>query len=270
MDILVTGHRGRLGRVVLDQLAAAGHCCIGFDRDEGDIRDHRAVAHIARGVSAIVHLAGIADDLSDDPMLKMSVNALGTWSVLLAAEQVGAERVITFSSGKALGITERIPEYLPIDDDYPARPTLPYGLSKLLSEDMCEAATRRTGIVTVCLRPVAVFFDADYPLWESVLEHETESVDVPWHMGVFIDGRDCARAALAALEKPESGHLRALLCGPDIAAPGESFALVRRRLPSTPWRGSEQRNPRDALVDCRNARKVLGWHPIYSWAERGG
>ena len=35
--------------------------------------------------------------------------------------------------------------------------TLPYGLSKWLAEEMCEAFTARTGIETLCLRPVQVF-----------------------------------------------------------------------------------------------------------------
>ena len=268
MRILVTGHRGRLGRVVWDALAAAGHDCTGFDLGEGDVRDVQAVTQAAEGAGAIVHLAGLADDLSDDPMAKMSVNALGTWTVLLAAEAVGAGRVINFSSAKALGVTERVPDYLPLDDDHPADPTLAYGLSKLVSEDMCEAVTRRTGIVTVCLRPVAVFLDADYSRWEAVLATEEETVGVPWHMGVFVDARDCASATLAALEHPVSGHLRALLCADDIAAEEDSRELARRRSPAVPWRGGEDRAARAALIDCHNAATVLGWQPEYSWARR--
>ena len=268
MRILVTGHRGRLGRVVWDALIDAGHDCVGFDVDEGDVRDAEAVRRAAEGAEAIVHLAGLADDLSDDPMAKMSVNALGTWSVLLAAEAVGAGRVINFSSGKALGMTERVPDYLPIDDDHPARPTLPYGLSKLISEDMCEGLTRRTGIATVCLRPVAVFFEADYSRWEEVLATEVDTVGVPWHMGVFVDARDCASATLAALDRPASGHLRALLCATDIAAEEDSRELARRRSPRTPWRDRKDRAPRAALVACDNAATILGWKPQYSWAGR--
>jgi UDP-glucose 4-epimerase len=270
MRVLVTGHRGRLGRVVSDALGAAGHECAGFDLDEGDIRDVEAVSAAAQGVEAIVHLAGLADDLSDDPMAKMSVNTVGTWSVLLAAEAAGAKRVVNFSSGKALGMTERVPEYLPIDDDHPARPTLPYGLSKLISERMCEAVTERAGIVTVCLRPVAVFFEADYARWDEVLAAEEETVGVPWHMGVFVDARDCASAAVAGLTRPASGHLRALLCAADIAAEEDSRELARRRLPATPWRGRDDRPVRAALIDCGNAETVLGWRPEHTWAHRPG
>jgi nucleoside-diphosphate-sugar epimerase len=268
MRVLVTGHRGRLGREVWAALVDAGHDCAGFDVDDGDVRDAAALTAAAAGAAAIVHLAGLADDLSDDPVAKMSVNAVGTWCALLAAEAVGARRLVNFSSAKALGITERVPDYLPIDDDHPARPTLPYGLSKLVSEDLCEAVTRRTGIVTVCLRPVAVFLDADYERWERVIADEPDTVGVPWHMGVFVDARDCATAALAALTRPVSGHLRALLCAADVAADENSRELARRRLPDTPWRGGADRPPRAALIACRNAGDVLGWEPRHSWAGR--
>lgn len=252
-----------------DRLTETGHTCTGFDLAEGDVQDIDLMREAARGVEAIVHLAGIADDLGDDPMAKMLVNVLGTRSVLLAAEAVGAQRVVHFSSGKALGITEHVPDYLPIDDDHPARPTLAYGLSKLLSEDLCEAATFRTGLVTVCLRPVAVFLAADYARWAEMVAHDPETVDAPWHMGVFVDARDCASAAVAALSRPASGHVRALLCGADIAAEENSRELAERRLPGTPWRGRADRPARAALIECRNAETVLGWRPRYTWAGRG-
>jgi len=269
MRVLVTGHRGRLGASICAALEGAGHAWVGFDRDEGDIRDRTAVEVAAEEADAIVHLAGLADDMSDDPMEKMSVNVLGTWSVLLAAEAVGAGRVVNFSSGKALGMTERVPDYLPIDDDHPARPTEAYGLSKLISEDLCEATTRRTGIVTVCLRPVAVFGREDYPRWERALTEEVPTVGRPWHMGVFVDVRDTAAAAVAALTQPAEGHARLLLCGEDIAANGLTQQLVEERLPGTPWRGGSDRDPKAALIDSSRATEVLGWRPRHRWADRG-
>ncbi|MBS1878945.1 MAG: NAD(P)-dependent oxidoreductase [Actinobacteria bacterium] len=266
MRVLVTGHRGRLGGAVCAALEAAGHEWAGFDREEGDVRDVAALTAAAAGAGAIVHLAGLADDVSDDAFEKMSVNALGTWSVLLAAEAAGVGRVVNFSSGKALGMTERLPDYLPIDDDHPAAPTRAYGLAKLLSEQMCEAFTRRTGVPTVCLRPVAVFDRDDYGRWERQLAAEEPSVDVPWHMGVFVDVRDTAAAAVLALTRPEHGHVRLLLCAEDPAIDGETAALARERMPSVAWRCEP--GPRAAFVDCRGAERVLGWRPCHRWDRR--
>jgi nucleoside-diphosphate-sugar epimerase len=267
--VLVTGHRGRLGGGVGEALVGAGYDWVGFDLDEGDIRDHAALAEAAAGCDAIVHLAGLADDMSDDQMEKMSVNAMGTWSVLLAAEAAGIDRIVNFSSGKAIGMTERLPDYVPIDDDHPAISTKDYGLSKLFSEDMCEAYTRRTGATTVCLRPVAVFGPADYPRWEGFLAEETETVDVPWHMGVFVDVVDTADAAVLALAPEVTGHHRLLLCADDVAAEGRTEDLVRRRMPSVPWRGPLPADERTALVSSAGAKRVLGWRPAVRWDARG-
>jgi UDP-glucose 4-epimerase len=267
MQVLVTGHRGRLGSAIGSALDRAGHTWVGFDRDEGDIRDATAVADAARGADCVIHLAGLADDMSDDEMEKLSVNVLGTWSVLLAAEAAGARRVVNFSSGKAIGMKDEIPEYLPIDDAHPARPTDAYGLSKLLSEDLCEAVTRRSGIVTVCLRPVAVFTAEHYARWARFLDEETPTVGAPWHMGVYVDLDDVAEAAVLALLQPPTGHTRLLLCADDIAANGPSRELARKRLPDVPWRGAPGRGRDAALVDCSRAKDLLGWQPTSRWAS---
>lgn len=266
--VLVTGHRGRLGGTLCDALAEAGWEWVGFDLTEGDIRDHEAVTAAADGCTAIIHLAGLADDMSDDAFEKMSVNAMGTWSVLVAAEAHGIDRIVNFSSGKALGMTERLPEYVPIDDDHPAVSTKAYGLSKLFSEDMCEAYTTRTGATTVCLRPVAVFVPEDYPKWETFLAEEEATVDVPWHMGVCVDLRDTVDAALLALGDGVRGHHRLLLCGDDVAAEADTEDLVRRRMPSVPWRGPLPADPRTALVSSQGAKEVLGWQPKHRWDAR--
>jgi NAD dependent epimerase/dehydratase family len=110
------------------------------------------------------HLAALAHDSAGTPEQIMAVNVLGTWHVLLAAEAAGAQRVVCFSSAQVLGIAEgeRLPDYFPVDDAHPRRAVRPYGLSKRLAEDLCEAFTARTGIATVCLRPVAVWPPARY------------------------------------------------------------------------------------------------------------
>jgi UDP-glucose 4-epimerase len=94
----------------------------------------------------------------------MAVNVLGTWHVLLAAEAAAVGRVICFSSAQVFGIAEgeRLPDYFPVDDAHPRRAMRSYGLSKRLAEDLGEAFSARTGIVTVALRPVAVWGPADY------------------------------------------------------------------------------------------------------------
>jgi UDP-glucose 4-epimerase len=91
----------------------------------------------------------------------VATNVVGTWHVLLAAEQVGVSRVVYFSSAQVFGFAEGEgePEYLPVDDNHPLRAARPYGMSKRLAEEMCSAWTDRTGIPTIVLRPVMILDD---------------------------------------------------------------------------------------------------------------
>jgi len=270
MKVLLTGHKGRLGRVLWARLASDGHKVRGFDLAEGgDIRDADAVARAAEGVDAIVHAAGLADDRGGAPADVMAVNLLGTYAVLLAAEAAGARRVVYFSSGKALGMLERDPDYLPIDDDHRGLPGRPYGLAKWLSEEMCHAFTARTGIATLCLRPVAVFDDAGYRRAIEAAK-QPRAPGTIWHLGVHIDLRDVADATAAALTCPSPGHIRLLLAAADIAATQPTLELVEKYLPHVPWRGGPdyRADPWRGLVDIGRAERVLGWKPRHLWPGR--
>jgi len=270
MNILLTGHLGRLGRAIAPRLQADGHKLRGFDLAEGgDIRDAAALARAAEGCHAIVHAAGLADDRHGAPADVMAVNLLGTWNALLAAEAVGAKRVVHFSSGKALGMLERDPDYLPVDDDHRGLPGRPYGLAKWLSEEMCAAFTARTGIATLCLRPVAVFDEAGYARAVAAADKPRQP-GVPWHLGVHIDLRDVADATAAALSCPSPGHIRLLLAAADIAATRPTLELVEKYLPHVPWRGGAEyrAEPYRSLVDIGRAERVLGWKPRHLWPGR--
>ena len=274
MRVLVTGNRGKIGRVVEAALGACGHETVGFDLAAGeDVRDAPAVRAAARGCDAVVHLAAIPHDDGGTPEEIMATNVLGTWHVLLAAREHGLERVVFASSGQVLGVAggERAPDYLPLDDDHPLRAQRPYGLSKRLAEELCEATTAATGIPTICLRPFAVWDDDDYRGIEERRAADPDSEWSPfWEYGAFVDVRDVADACLAALTCPDPGHARMLLCAPDISAGAPARDLAAQLLPGVPWRGGAEyeADPWRALVDCTRAERVLGRRPARRWAER--
>jgi nucleoside-diphosphate-sugar epimerase len=263
----VTGHRGRLGAAIARTLEDGGYEVRGFDLAEGDdVRDVAALKRAVRGVSSVVHVAGLAGDRAGEPGDFMSVNLLGTWNVLLAAEAQGVGRVVYFSSGKALGLLERDPDYLPVDDAHRGLPSLPYALSKWLAEEMCAAFTARTGIDTLCLRPVQVFDGTTYAAALAAPEWRPGSSG-SWHLGVHIDMRDVATAAQAAVECSAHGHHRMLLCAADIGAPRPTLDLVAELLPKVPWRGGTAyaNEPYRSLVDTGAAQRLLGWRPRHAW-----
>jgi nucleoside-diphosphate-sugar epimerase len=136
--ILLTGNRGRVGSDIEPLLRAAGHEVSGFDIVDGlDILDSAAVARGVEGCDAVVHLALVAD--RDDAGREVAANVQGTWNLLQAASDAGVGRFVYLSSVNALGgfMGAGTPAYLPYDDAHPARPAIPYGLGKLLCEEVC-------------------------------------------------------------------------------------------------------------------------------------
>jgi nucleoside-diphosphate-sugar epimerase len=265
--VLVTGDQGRLGVTLRGRLEAEGVEVRGFDAAAGDdVLDADAVRAAARGCDAIVHLAGLAEDRGGAPERFMALNVSGTYHVLLAAKEAGVERVVYASTGKALGMLERDPAYLPMDDAHPGLPSRPYGLSKWLSEELCEAFTNETGIATLCLRPVLVLDDDGWATLGAG-DELPEARSGRWHLGVFVDNDDVAEAFALALSCPDPGHVRLLLCADEIASRRPTAQLVAERLPDVPWRDGAPPAPdsRMALVDSGAAKRVLGWTPKRGW-----
>jgi UDP-glucose 4-epimerase len=282
--ILVTGHRGKIGRVVTSLLQDEGHDVTGFDRLDGnDVLDRPALRLATERCDAVIHLA--ADDVTADdaptpgtrwnPEDIIMTNGLGTANVLDAAARANVLRVIFLSSVDALGIFlgEKAPDYLPIDDDHPTYPSSPYDLSKRLAEEMCRSFTAETGIPTICLRPPGVFDEATYTRIKAARVDNPEFEWSPfWEYGAFIDVRDVASAISAGLTCSDPGHVRLLLCADDISSAHlASRAMARKLHPDVPWHGGPELDdePYRALLDTRRARQILGWAPAYRWRPSG-
>jgi nucleoside-diphosphate-sugar epimerase len=178
-----------------------------FDIADGeDLRDARAVADAMAGCDAVVHAGALAHDTAGSPVDIVATNVMGTWHVLVAAEEHRVSRVVYFSSAQVFGFAEGegTPAYLPVDDDHPVRASRPYGMSKRLAEQMCQAWTTRTGIPTVVLRPVLILTNETLPSWSA------ERAE----FGAFVHVDDVAQATVRALAAELDGHHRLTLCGP--------------------------------------------------------
>jgi UDP-glucose 4-epimerase len=223
--VLLTGSSGGVGRATQPVLAARGWTVRPFDAVDGcDLRDEAAVRAAMRGCDAVVHAGALAHDNAGPPSDIVATNVLGTWHVLSAAESAGVARVVYFSSAQVFGCAEGegSPVYLPIDDDHPVRAARPYGMSKRLAEEMCDAWSSRTGIPSVMLRPVLILDDLGLT---RVSQREAE-------FGAFVHVDDVAEATALALEVDLPRHARLTLCGPgafDTAAAAKLLGWRPRR-----------------------------------------
>lgn len=146
MLVLVTGHRGYIGPVVLEALLAAGHEVVGLDSGlfEGceleaatsvptiwrDLRD--VSLDDVRGVDAIVHLANLSNDPLGtlDPKLTLAVNVDATVRLAELARRAGVRRFVNASSCSVYGAATE--EW--VDEATHPRPITAYGESKVLAE----------------------------------------------------------------------------------------------------------------------------------------
>lgn len=148
----MTGASGALGTILRERLTQHTLRLTDLHPADGvealDVTDGDAVERAARGVDAIVHLGGLADESPFDDVLE--VNVRGTERVLQAAYRLGIPRVVLASSNHAAGLHERTEADLP--DDVPPRPDTYYGWSKAALETLGRLYHDRHGLHVICLR----------------------------------------------------------------------------------------------------------------------
>jgi dTDP-4-dehydrorhamnose reductase len=142
MRILITGHRGQLGRELASLLPEA----TGFDLPEVDITRSDSVATAVADArpELVIHCAAMTnvDGAAKDPALADTVNGLGTRNVAQAAARVNAA-LVYISTNEVFDGTKTEP-YLEHDTPHPINP---YGKSKLDGERYAAESASRLYIV---------------------------------------------------------------------------------------------------------------------------
>jgi UDP-glucose 4-epimerase len=178
--ILITGGAGFIGTTLARRLVADNEIVAldNLHRDalsgtelaehpnflllHGDVLDGERLTEVARGVTHIVHCAGIAgvDTVLDSPVRTMRVNVIGTYNVLeaAAATKDTLERIVDFSTSEVFGqqaFNVQEGHVTTIGSVGEARWT--YAVSKLAGEHMAHAYHAELGLPTVSVRPFNVY-----------------------------------------------------------------------------------------------------------------
>jgi len=276
MKIVVTGGSGQVGTYVLRELQNR-HAIVVFDRHapavegvsfiEGDILDPEACKRAFEGADAVIHLAAIPHPMSDAPEHVMRVNTMGTFIVHQAAADVGVRRVVQASSDSSYGFVFRtrdfLPEYLPLDEDHPQRPQDPYGLSKLMGEEIAHSFTRRCELETVSLRICFVWFPEQAANYLPLTQNPENWLNGLW---LYNDARDAAQAFRLAAETSGLADEAFLISAADNGTVYDTMDLVRRFYASDiPLKSDLSGNA--SLADWSKAKQILGYQPQYRWRD---
>ena len=158
MIALVTGHRGFVGRWLVDLLIGKGVEVHGFSagddlRGTHDVRDFEQVRRAVEEAQPdlVFHLAAQAfvSEAAADPHRTHEVNVLGTINVLEAVRRVGPVgcRVLVAGTSEEYGYSSRH-----IDEWAPTRPVTIYGASKAGASHFALAYARQFGMPVVVTR----------------------------------------------------------------------------------------------------------------------
>ena len=121
---------------------------------KGDIRDYDLMKEVMDGVDYVFHLAAEAriQPAILNPIEAVSINCLGTTTVLQAAREVGVKRVIYSSTSSGYGMNKS-----PNVETDPDDCLNPYSVSKVAGEKLCRMYTQLYGLQTVCFRYFNVY-----------------------------------------------------------------------------------------------------------------
>jgi nucleoside-diphosphate-sugar epimerase len=245
MRVLVTGHNGYIGAIMLRVLRANGHevvgqdtfyfeeCTLGEEEEESvpsirkDVRD--LTVEDLEGFDAVVHLAA----LSNDPLGEVNtdwtygINHLASVNLAKLAKEAGVRRFL-YSSSCSLYGTAGGDEIL--DENAPFKPLTPYAISKVRSEAGISKLAD-SGFSPVSLRNATAYgvsprLRADVVLNNLVCwAHCTGKICImsdgtPWRPIVHIE--DIANAFAAALVAPkEKIHNQAF----NVGVNGENYQV---------------------------------------------
>ncbi|MFP3581186.1 NAD(P)-dependent oxidoreductase [Arthrobacter sp. SIMBA_036] len=279
MRIAVTGGSGKLGRSVVRRLVQDGHDVLNLDRvgTRGpgyvnvDLRNYGQVLDVIlglddrhNGIDAIVHLAAIpAPGLAPDAAI-FENNMLSTYNVFQAARRAGITKVVYASSETVLGLPFDVePPYIPVDEEYAARPESTYSLVKHLEEQMAIQLTRWDPNLSItALRFSNVMDPEDYEAFPSF---DSDPTLRKWNLWGYIDARDGALAVVQALEQGTPGFETFIIAASDTVMTRSSAALAAEVFPGVEV--VKELGEHETMLSIDKARKVLGFEPQHSWRD---
>lgn len=295
MRVLVTGHQGYIGTVLVPLLLDRGHDVIGLDTDlyrqstfgtepqsvptiEKDIRD--VAAEDIEGVDAVIHLAALSNDPLGNlrPELTYEINHRASVRLAKLAKRKGVERFLFSSSCSTYGTASDAF----VDETASFNPVTPYGetkvlverdLSRLADDDFTPTYLRNATAYGVSPRLRFDLVVNNLTAWAMATgEVFLKSDGTPWRPIVHV--RDISQAFIAILEADRDPvHDEAF----NVGRTGENYRIreiaevIRETVPNTEIGFADDAGPdeRTYRVNFEKLQRVLpAFEPQWT-LERG-
>ena len=168
---LVTGGAGFIGSNLVDRLLEIGHEVVVIDNEYSDahdqfywndkaqnykydIRDYQNTRPLYDGVDYVFHIAAEAriQPAILNPIEAVSINSVGTCTVLQCSREAGVKRVVYSSTSSGYGMNQS-----PNIETQPDDCLNPYSVSKVSGEKLCKMYTNLYGLPTILFRYFNVY-----------------------------------------------------------------------------------------------------------------
>lgn len=296
--ILVLGGNGFIGRHVVAEFVGAGYEVRVFDRPRqgrisqaghqsgveshaGDFLNKADLLRALEGISTVVHLISmtVPQNSFENPVHDVETNLIGTLRLLAAMKEKGVHRILYISSG---GAVYGPPFYLPIDENHPTNPIVPYGISKLAIEKYLLMYANTEGLQAISLRVSNPYGPGQrIEKAQGVLTAFLHKTLFGMPLEIWGDGevrrdflyvQDVAKAFVLALAYLENGGSKRVF---NIGA-GQSWSInqllkivckVTGRDPQVIWKPSRRFDTPENVLSHSLAKSEFGWEPQISIHE---
>ncbi|GIK82666.1 MAG: GDP-mannose 4,6-dehydratase [Alphaproteobacteria bacterium] len=302
--VMVTGGNGAIGRFVVAELAARGMQSVVISRSgdwrfadlaqpisvAGDIRDLAALMSVIErhGVTRIIHMAAFLLGCEGNPLLGFETNACGTAVVLEAARRSPQLGRVVFASTKAafgpLNGEWGYPVYRPVAEDHPLRPSMTYGMSKKVAEDIAGHYRDHYGVDVLTVRfgttcgPGKGEGHGAAAITSTMIENAVDGKPTVVKQGGderddIIYNRDIAHGLVLAALAPEPRHAVYHLASGELITLHDLAAAIREHMPGARITIGGGLDYMDlgmgnyCLMATERAREDLGFRPRHSLSE---